>query len=68
MVMTIRTMVGSIIFHRSTNQKILESIRHFDDDDEDGLAYVGAGLDKTYFGLLWLIRLSFPFVFLQIMR
>ena len=67
MVMIIRTMVGSI-FHRGTNQKNLESVKHFDDDDEDGLAYVGAGLDGTYFGLLWLLRLSFPFVFLQIMR
>lgn len=37
-------------------------------NDEDGLAHVGTGLDKTYFGLLWLLRLSFPFVFLQVMR
>ena len=48
MVITIRATVGSI-FHRSTNQKFLESIKHFDDDDEDGLAHVGTGLDKTYF-------------------
>lgn len=51
MVMTIRATVGSI-FHRGTNQKILESIKHFNDDDEDGLAHVGTELDKTYFGLL----------------
>jgi hypothetical protein len=45
MVMTIRATVGSI-FHRGTNQKFLGSIKHFDDDDEDGLAH-GTGLDKT---------------------
>ena len=62
MVMTIRATVGSIP-HRGTNQKFFESIKHFDNDDEDGLAHVGTGLDKTYFGLFWLLRLSFPFVF-----
>jgi len=67
MVMTIRATVGSI-FHQGTNQKFLESIKHFNDDDEDGLAHVGTGLGKTYFGLLWFLRLSFPFVFLQVMR
>jgi hypothetical protein len=59
MVMTIRAMVGSI-FHRGTNQKILESIKHFNDDDEDGLAHVGTGLDKTYFGLLGFSGYHFP--------